>query len=241
MVFVLHGGGGSARQVRASTAFDAVADREGFLVVYPDGTGRVAPTWNAGTCCAYAAKHGVDDVAFFRAMVEALRKDHSVDPKRIYAAGMSNGGMMSYRLACEMSDVFAAIAPVAGVQVAQSCAPREPVSVIHVHGSADDNVPLQGGVGRDAIAGDVRPPVGPPIQLWAKHDGCAPTPAITRDGAVETHHYAPCTAGAEVVFHLIHGGGHAWPGGQRRSSSERANEMQATEVIWSFFARHPKP
>lgn len=244
VVFVLHGGGGWARQVRAQTEFDAVADREGFLVVYPNGSGRLegrALTWNAGSCCAYAAEKRVDDVAFFRAIIDALRKDHSIDPKRVYATGMSNGGMMSYRLACEMSDVFAAIAPVAGVETALTCAPREPVSVLHIHGSDDQNVPLQGGVGPEAFAKDVRPPVVPAIQRWARHDGCGPTPTTTREGAVETHRYAPCAAGAEVVFHLLHGVGHAWPGGQRGSFSDHATGMQATEVIWAFFAQHPKP
>jgi polyhydroxybutyrate depolymerase len=244
VVFVLHGGGGSARHARAQTGFDAVADREGFLVVYPNGSGRFGErllTWNAGSCCEYAAKQNVDDVAFFRAMVNALQKEHAIDPKRVYATGMSNGAMMSYRLACEMSDVFAAVAPVAGVQVAPSCEPREPVSVMHVHGSADENVLLQGGVGASAFAKDVRPPVAPAIQRWARHDGCAATPTITREGAVETSRHAPCTAGAEVVFHLVHGGGHAWPGSQLKAPPERSTEMPATEVIWSFFAQHPKP
>jgi polyhydroxybutyrate depolymerase len=243
VVFVLHGGGGTARHARAQTGFDAVADREGFLAVYPNGSGRFgerALTWNAGSCCEYASRKGVDDVAFFRAMVEALRKEHVVDAKRVYATGMSNGGMMSYRLACEMSDVFAAVAPVAGVQVAPSCAPREPVSVMHVHGSADENVSLQGGVGADAFSKDVRPPVAPAIQFWARHDGCAATPTTHREGAVETSRHAPCAAGTEVVFHLIHGAGHSWPGSQRKAPSERSTEMPATEVIWAFFAQHAK-
>jgi poly(hydroxyalkanoate) depolymerase family esterase len=146
LVLVLHGATESANKVERLSGMSAKADQQNFLAVYPTGTGRLknVPTWNSGACCGHAMEHKIDDVAFLRALLERVEKDYSVDPKRIYATGISNGGMMSYRLACELSDKFAAISPVEGAQDIP-CHPTSPVSVIVFHGTTDHLVPFNGG------------------------------------------------------------------------------------------------
>ena len=188
LVLSLHGGGGNAHASAEQTGFDDEADRSGFIAVHPEGTGAPRPllhalgkgfllTWNAGTCCGFAKEHEVDDVAFIRAVVSDVEQRFPVDEKRIYTAGISNGAMMSYRLACEASDVFAAIGVVAGAQTTSPCRPSRPVSVIHIHGTADENVPVMGGVGRKAFDRAPKPPIENAIRFWAAFDGCRDTAA----------------------------------------------------------------
>jgi len=129
VVLVFHGGGGNAEGAVRMTGFNSLADEKGFIVVYPNGTGRLSDdkllTWNGGTCCGWAQEQNVDDVGFVRAIVADLQSMASIDMKRIYATGISNGGIMSYRLACEASDLIAAIGPVAGTQNIAPCKPKE--------------------------------------------------------------------------------------------------------------------
>ena len=245
LVIVLHGGGGGAESTIKQTGLNAIADREHFIAVYPNGTSRLFSnrflTWNAGACCAYAQQNKVDDAGFIRALVVQIQHAHAIDTKRIYATGLSNGGMMSYRLACEMSDVLAAISPVSAVQVVDHCTPTQPVSVIHIHGSADENVPIMGGVGKKALNDDVRPPVADTLKFWTQYDGCGAATS-TQSGAVHREVY-DCKNGSAVEYLLISGGGHSWPGGERllRMLDKPSNALAASDTIWEFFKAHPKP
>lgn len=252
LVIALHGGGGTAAANIKQTGFNAEADKSGFIVVHPNGTDQPRPmlnamgrgffyTWNAGSCCGYAKKNAVDDVGFIRALVAELRRQYSIDPRRIYATGISNGGMLSYRLACEAGDLIAAIGVVSGAQTVPACKAAQPVSVIHIHGSADQNVPLAGGVGAKALDGDPKPPVLDAIRFWAKKDGAAEAPQSSTRGKVRKDVYVG--KGGEVVFYLIEGGGHSWPGGERMLDAldPPSPELKATSVIWQFLASHPKP
>ena len=254
LVVILHGGGGSGGNAARQTGFAAEADRGGFIAVFPDGSGRPRPllkllgkdgllTWNAGDCCGYAVEHGVDDVAFIRALVARLRADYPVDPRRIYATGLSNGGMMAYRLACEVSDLFAAVGPVAAVQLLPECRPRDPISVIHIHGTADENVPMAGGEGRRALVPGVRPPVAETIRFWAAQNGCSPMPSESQVGPhLRLERYGGCRRHTAVAYYQVEGGGHAWPGGDRISRLLDAPDptVPATRLLWKFFAAHPK-
>jgi polyhydroxybutyrate depolymerase len=255
LVVVLHGGAGNGRSAAAQTKFSAEADRSGFIVAYPDGTDQARPllnalgkpgllTWNAGGCCGYAREHRIDDVGFLRAMIGEIARSAAVDPKRVFAAGLSNGAMMAYRLACEASDVIAAVGIVSGVVVSKPCAPREPVSVIHIHGSADENVPLAGGIGRKALTRTNYPPVADSIALWAGLDGCQKDPVVTEPAPhLHLSDFHACRGGTEVAYYVIGGGGHSWPGGERMLAmlDPPSQAMMATETIWRFFAAHPKP
>jgi polyhydroxybutyrate depolymerase len=252
LVVDLHGGGGQASTARQQTRFNDLADRYGFIVAYPNGSGKQRAlmaavnrrflTFNAGACCAYAAEHHVDDVAFIRAMVARLEAEYPIDRYRIYATGMSNGGMMSYRLACEASEIFAAVGVVSGAQLVSRCAPQRPVSLIHIHGSADRYVPFNGGEGDKSLVDFDAPPTRSSVSFWARRDGCSVTPRHTVQGSIEHDEYPGCAAGLGVELYVVDGGGHAWPGGERmsRRGDEATQEMSASQVIWQFFAAHPK-
>ena len=189
LVVLFHGGGGNAQLVSRQTHFNEQADRSGFIVAYPDGTDRFRPllklagkpgflTWNAGECCGYAMEHQIDDVGFIRAIVAQMERDYPIERKQIYAAGISNGGMMAYRLACEASDIFAAVGVVSGVLVKHPCTPQAPVSVIDFHGANDQYVPIDGGIGPKSLSGTLFPPVRESIFFWAKQDECEQPPEV---------------------------------------------------------------
>jgi polyhydroxybutyrate depolymerase len=249
LVVVFHGGGGNAANAARMTGMDAKADREGFIVAYPNGTGPRADillTWNAWRCCGPALDRNVDDIAFVRAMVQAISREHAIDPRRIYATGMSNGGMLAYRVGCEAADVFAAIAPVAGALDTEDCKPVERVSVIAFHGLADQHVPFEGGAPRTSFDRHARVDnsVQYAMDFWKRRNGCEAKPASSTKGHVRHDAYA-CAGGTAVELYAIEGQGHAWPGGQkgRRAGNvdEPTSEISATDAMWDFFARHPKP
>jgi polyhydroxybutyrate depolymerase len=246
LVIVLHGGGGNAPGAVQMTGFSQKADKEGFVVVYPNGSGRLKTrllTWNSGNCCGYALDNDVDDVGFIRALIDELVKTRSIDPKRVYATGMSNGGMMTYRLGCELSDKLAAIAPVAGALNLESCAPATPVSVIIFHGTADEHVLYNGGepIRKADVHRRVDKPVSSAVSFWATHDGCAATPQRSEKGNIRTEIYGGGKDGSEVALYTVNGGGHAWPGGEAYLlGAEPTREISATDLMWDFFVRHPK-
>jgi polyhydroxybutyrate depolymerase len=246
LVIVLHGGGGNAENAEKMSGMSDKADAANFLVLYPDGTGGVGEhfhTWNSGNCCAYAMKNNVDDVAFLRALLEKLEYEYAVDQKRVFVTGMSNGGMMAYRVGCAMADKVAAIAPVAGA-IDASCNPSAPVSVIAFHGTEDENVPYNGGVGKRQIDGprDDKS-VAYAIDFWVKRDGCNTTPKKLELGTLRTEGYGGCKDGTAVVLNTVVGQGHAWPGGDRimKPLDKPDPTVKATDLMWAFFQAHPKP
>jgi polyhydroxybutyrate depolymerase len=245
VVLAFHGAGMNGKMMRAFTGLDKKSDEAGFLAVYPDGTGTAGFfVWNAG---AFRAS-SVDDVAFTGAMLDDLAKVAAVDPKRVYAAGLSNGAMMSYRLAAELSDRIAAIAPVAGTMVIDKCEPKHPVPVIHFHGTKDSLVPFGG----PAKKGKGRAPfrsVEASVAAWVKANGCKDEPETTvvadgeKDGLkVVRKRFAGGKGGAEVVLYTIEGGGHTWPGSRAFAGLLGASAMtiSANDLMWEFFQRHPR-
>ncbi len=246
VVLVFHGGLGRPENMPATTGFDALADAEGFVVAYPRGTSRVEgvelDTWNGGLCCGWAQKNNVDDVGFVRALLDDLSGVVAVDPHRIFATGLSNGAIFSYRLACEMADRIAAIGPVSGTQNVAECHPSQPVSVIHFHGTADRNVPLEGGYG-EGVSGFSFAPVADSIDFWARADGCAASVDRAQNGPILHEVHAPCAAGTAVELYIIEGGPHGWPGGVAYApgADEPSQAIDATAVMWEFFKTHPKP
>ena len=248
LVLVLHGGGGNAAVTEAMTGFTDKAKREGFIVVYPEGTGRLGRrllTWNAGHCCGQAMMRQVDDVGFIRALIHRLEADHPVDPQRIYATGMSNGGMMSHRLGIELSDRLAAIAPVVAALFGDERKPAHPVSALMINGQLDASVPAAGGApgGRFPDAWDGTPALPALAQgsFWAAANGCATTPDSTRQGPITRSRYR-CNSGRGVEVVLVGDNGHAWPGGKAgsRRGDTPSTALNATDAIWSFFKAHSK-
>jgi polyhydroxybutyrate depolymerase len=246
LVIAMHGGGGNAENQIKTTGMNDKADHAGFVVVYPQGITRFRTrlrTWNAGNCCGYALTEHVDDVAFMRALLARLKNEIKYDPSRVYATGLSNGGMMAYRLACEMADQIAAIAPVAGALNLPDCRPSKTVSVMIFHGTADQHV-LYGG-GRSSRQADWLHPrtdrsVADAEAFWVKHDQCTQPPTTKTEGRITWKSYANCAEGSEVVVITIQGGGHAWPGGRAAwpGGDEPTHEISANDAMWDFFARH---
>lgn len=248
LVIVLHGGGGNAKNVQRMTGFSDEANKKGFLVVYPNGTGRLPDrflTWNAGNCCGYALEHNVDDTAFIRAMIGKLRKDYNIDGKAVYVTGISNGGMLAYKLGCELSDQIAAIAPVAGAMNVDVCMPMEPVSVIAFHGTEDRHVLYRGGwplVYYDRYERKDNS-VAHAMDYWVERNACDTRPQEMEKGRVKIKSWSFCLQGAEVSLYSIIGGGHAWPGGTAErmwGDPPEIGGISATGIIWDFFDRHPK-
>jgi len=244
VVIVFHGGGGSADSVRRQSRMSVKGDAEGFIAVYPQGSGGIAGklrTWNAGTCCGQAMQQRIDEIAFVAALLDDLQATVAIDRARVYATGISNGAMMAYEVACALADRIAAIAVVAGEMTAlERCRPSRPVPVLVIHGSDDRNLPVDGGVGAKAFAvHDVRS-VAAAVEFWRRHDGCADSARSEVAGTVRRTRYASCSGGSEVELVMIEGGGHSWPGGDRlaRFLDPPSQALDATAEIWRFFARH---
>ncbi|GAA1984848.1 PHB depolymerase family esterase [Catenulispora subtropica] len=240
LVVMLHGGFGTGSQAEQYYGWDAEADRNHFAVLYPDGQNHA---WNTGGgCCGDPGRQGTDDVAFITAAVRAVEAEVPIDPGRVYATGISNGGIMAYRLACD-SDLFAAIGPDSATQLGPCPAPK-PLSVLHIHGSADTRIRYNGGEG-DGTAHIDGPPVPTVIADWRTTDACAP-PTVAVSGPVTTS-AAACADGRAVQLITIAGAGHQWPGSPRRPGLEAllgtdapSTALDATDVFWQFFAAHPK-
>ena len=251
VVLAFHGGGANADTMVRFSGLNDKADEAGFIAVYPNGTGRLQRmlTFNGGNCCGQAAANGVDDVEFTRRLLDDVAGACSIDSKRVFATGMSNGGIMAYRLASELSERIAAIAPVGGPMGTKGCRPGRPVSVIHFHGTDDAFAPFQGGRGR-GLSGTSFFSVDHSIAAWVEADGCDPNPVTIRlpdttdDGTTVTRTtYGQGKDGAEVVLIVIEGGGHTWPGREPRLASlgKSTRDISANDLTWVFFQRHPLP
>lgn len=234
LVMMLHGGFGSAAQAESSYGWDPEADSGLFVVVYPDGDGRA---WNVGGgCCGAPGRTNVDDVAFLSAVVRNVESTMSIDTSRIFATGISNGGMMAYRLACD-TELFAAIGADSATLLGD-CPSPHPLSVLAIHGTADQNIPYDGGQGSGfaKIDGPSIPDVN---RLWRTAESCAP-PVSTTSGQVTTS-TATCPDSRTVELITIAGAGHQGPGSTkgRQGADTPFAGLDATAVIWTFFTAHP--
>jgi polyhydroxybutyrate depolymerase len=251
VVLAFHGGGANARNMVAFSGLNEKADEAGFIVVYPEGSGRLEQisAFNAGNCCGQAAARQIDDVSFTRKVLDDLESVANVDRRWVFATGMSNGAMMAYRLAAEMSDRIAAIAAVSGPMGTQECHPDRAVSVMHFHGDADEFAPFAGGKGRGPSGTDLFS-VDHSINAWVEANGCTKAPVTTRlpdpenDGTtVRQMRYGSGKDNAEVVLVVIEGGGHTWPGREPRMRllGVSTRDISANDMMWEFFQRHPMP
>lgn len=238
LVVMLHGGFGSGSQAEKSYHWDAEADSGHFIVAYPDGLSRA---WNTGGgCCGTPGQTNTDDVGFITSMVSAIEREIPVDPSRVYATGISNGGIMAYTLACRTA-IFAAIGPDSATELGACSAPA-PVSVIHIHGTADRRIPYNGGQG-NGIARINGPAIPALNATWRGIDHCS-APVIKAAGVV-TISTADCPAGRAVELITIADAGHQWPGAVSNQltqillgSDPPFTALDATKVIWEFFAAH---
>lgn len=236
LVIVLHGGGGNGRQMAGQTDFAAKADAEGFIVAFP--TGQQASDgghyWNTGRedlANPVKAELTGDDVGFITLLIDRLKNELAIESRRVYVTGFSNGASLAHTLACTRSDRIAAVAAVSS-GLSAPCDPTRPVSVLQMMGTADPHLASEGEIGPD----------GQPrtwwaaIDVWSAFNACPADPAIATDGRVMTETHGPCADGTDVVKILLDGVGHNWPGGPAGPD----DPLDATTVVWDFFARHPQ-
>lgn len=255
VVVSLHGGGSNAREHDLFTRLRVKAASAGFALLTPDG---YRTTWNAGSCCAPAATAGIDHSAIIRAMLDDAGTLISVDPQRVFATGHSNGGMMAYRLACDLSDRIAAIAPNAAVMMDRdldtdpptqvfTCQPTRPVPILHLHGLADTCVPYAGGVSTGPEGG-LRPPASDSIDFWVDNNRCTLPPLLPTNvnGDARCNTHSGCQDQAIVKVCTVDGAGHVWPGTGANPSGDTCGgsgttDLDANDVMWDFFVNHPMP
>lgn len=242
VVYFFHGGGGNLTHAAKDELYGQVgeSDRRGHLAVFPNGHSRLRSgkfaTWNAGRCCGSARDEQIDDVGFVRALHNELQRHVRIDPQRVFAAGMSNGGMMAYRLACEMSDVFRAIVAVAGTDNTVSCQPTQPVSVLHIHARNDERVLFNGGAGQPSRQVTDFVSVPDTVQKWVQINACQATGRVVLEvpGARCVTHDG-CRDGQQVQLCVTETGGHAWPGGQKVRGGAGSSALSATQQMGVFF------
>ncbi len=261
VVFVFHGGGTNANWVRRFCGLSSKADEASFLAVFPSGTGARARrlSWNCPGSGfeRWSGSEGVDadlvnrvnEVAFVRAMIADLSRRGSIDSKRVFASGVSTGAILVYFLACKMPNEIGAIAPIGGPIGHDTSAPSRPVPVIHFHGTADNFAPYQGGHGEKSFTGLEFNSIDHTMATWSEYIGCESPPSVEKlpqrtDN--ETSVSRSVFAGrdhSEIVLFTIWGGGHTWPGQDPRMElmGKYTEDIQANDLIWDFFLRHPLP
>jgi polyhydroxybutyrate depolymerase len=261
LVIMLHGMGGSALNALRETGWSAKADQESFIIVYPEATrpdpkkppslSKNPQSWNDGSGRFHSAEKKIDDVAFLKAIIDQVKKDHRVDPQRIFITGFSNGASMTFRAGAELSNQIAAIAPNAGACWTETPKLERPISICYITGTADTLNPLDGGFPKLALGGkdqggERKPAVQSTINKWANVLECPEKP--NRDettNGVRTRSYGPGRKQAEVVFITVEGMGHVWAGGVSAAPEflvgKPTNKIKATDVVWEFFKNHPAP
>jgi len=240
LVISMHAAGGWPAQQRNLSRWNRVADEQGFIVVYPSGSD-VPKIWHAERGAGL-----LRDVKFIAELIDTLEAAYNIDPTRIYANGISNGGGMAFVLSCTLSDRIAAVGMVAAAQLLPSswCTDRRPVPMIAFHGTADPIVPYNGGPLGDPF-NPVKvtfPPVLDWVASWARRNRCGATPvdsAVTAD--VNRREYTRCAGDAPVMLYSVEGGGHTWPGGKPLPEwwvGPTSPSIDATRQMWAFFGAH---
>lgn len=253
MVVVIHGAFDNAKGMEKFTGFSRLADREGFVVLYPNGIGILGylQHWNAGHCCGKAAADGIDDVGFIAAAIEDVCQYVSIDPLRIYMVGFSNGGMMTYRFASERGDLLAAAAslaasiggrPDAEASEWRIADPVKPLPLLVMHGMDDDDVRFSGGRSLHRKGERTYWSVNDSVTFWLKTNGCKGSPGISSlsKGAVQIQTWNDCQEGVDVVLYQLSGWGHVWPGPFFTTSlaeNDPLKDFDAVSIIWNFFKR----
>lgn len=240
LILVLHGGGGNGRNAEKMTWFSQKADKENFIVAYPYGTNKLFSekllTWNAGNCCGHALDKNVDDIEYIKQLILSIKNQYSIDANKVFVTGMSNGGMMSYRIGCELSEYVTGIAPVSGAMNVTTCKPQKSISVIIIHGKNDQQVLYEGGSPKTKVDRHERTDKSVKFaeEFWRNENGCT-NRKVTKTGKVERVTYRCKRAKLSVIS--IDDEGHTWPGGNKGffGADTPTKEISATEEIYQFF------
>lgn len=242
LLIAMHGGGGSALNLQNQSGLSLAADQNDFIVVYPEGYhgGFLnIRTWNAGWCCGYSSTTNIDDVGFIDTLLDVLIARYNIDTNRIYATGMSNGGFMSYRLACELSHRIAAIAPIASSMSLIECNPGRPVPIIHFHSYQDGSVPYEGGIG-NGISDHYNAPLDSVLAVWAATNACQEGKIEVQDNDDYTQYtWTNCDCASDIIWYLTKDGGHSWPGGNQTPIGDLPSMViNANELMWDFLSQY---
>lgn len=248
VVLAFHGSASSAAHLVEFSGLDEVSDEKGFIAVFPQGLGpdRLRRTWNAGGCCGWSYKENIDDVAFTATILDELERDLAIDTKRVYATGMSNGGMMAYRLAAELPDRIAAIASVAGPMGKLVTPSSKPISVCHFHGTLDEYAPYAGGVGKRSSSKSDFFSAAESVEVWRKANECSAKfveesiPCQVNDGTQVTRRtWSGGRMNTQVILYTIDGMGHTWPGRKTRLAhlGPTSANLCASRAMWEFFVQ----
>lgn len=243
VLMALHGGGGNMDYQAKNYGLIEKSERSGFVAVFPNGYSRfpggILATWNAGKCCGQARDKNIDDVGFLSEVIRRVQVQVNADRDRLFVTGMSNGGLMAYRLACELPGRIRGIAPVAGTDNTVACNPRQPVPLIHFHARDDTHVLFNGGAGKDAFRRREQvtefTSVPATIAKWVAINRAEPTArrVLTVPGATcDLHSASP--RGAPVQLCVTETGGHSWPGVPNRRK-EPSMAINANDLMWDFF------
>lgn len=249
LILALHGGGGNMKIQSQDKFYGLISksNKEGFVVAFPNGYSELASgalaTWNAGECCGKARDEKIDDVAFIKAVLQKIKTQASIDDKKVFAIGMSNGGMMAYRLACEAPELFKGIASVAGTDSTINCTPKKAVSILHIHAKDDGHVQFNGGAGPKAVKDKSKitqfKSVPMTISKWRGLYSCVPdTTKVVDSKMAYCDLYQGCMDGAKIQLCVTEDGGHSWPGSKASPLKKRASSSKAliaNDVIWDFF------
>jgi polyhydroxybutyrate depolymerase len=240
-VLVLHGGMGSAEQMRQTSGFDAVARANGFMAVYAQGTdfGDGRRAWNTGHLLRRQVRDA-DDLGYFDALIDTLVRDHGADPARIFMTGGSNGGMMTFVYAVARAERLAAVAPVVASMFSFDRSPSTPLPILIINGAKDEEVPLEGGMSRNPLVRNAQStpykPLTEVIDFWVKANASTPKGDIVTAGSITTTTYAAGPGGAVTESIVDSAGGHGWPGTRsRRGGNAPIAAFKGAERVWAFF------
>lgn len=255
LVIMLHGAGATAYVAIEQTGWTEKADREGFIAVFPETVASDESKrsilsnpalWNDGSGRGFSAENDIDDSKFIRELIQTIQSNYVIDKNRIFITGFSNGAAMTFRAGAELSDIVAAVAPVAGQFNAPNPKLTYPVSLIYFVGDEDTFIPVNGGTVKLLWGGtEERPPVSASLLKWGKLLGCPEEPQVfSLDGGITVSDYSPCMNDSEVICYVIEGLGHNWPGGvcvmNEKIAGKSSDKLCATDVIWEFFKKHPR-
>lgn len=245
IIFAMHGGGALGYQgIEGQSQLSELSDSENFIVVYPEGLEQLGfRTWNAGDCCPSATLLGTDDVGFIVALLDKLTSELSINTKKVYATGFSNGGQLAYKLANRYPDKFAAVSAVAGVLQDFPFSPSRKVPLIHFHSYQDTTAPYYGGFSDAPLINFEFPSVDETLLLIANDYNCGviKETVFSNANTYDFFKYSNCDDNARLELYVSHDGGHTWPGGQAFPNMPITTHFNASALMWAFFKNYELP
>lgn len=245
LIFAMHGGGLLGyKGIEGQSQLSQLSDSENFIVVYPEGLKTLGfRTWNAGDCCPSATLLETDDIGFINSLLEKLKIELSINSKKVYATGFSNGGQMAYKLANRFPNKFAAVSAVAGVLQDFPFNPSRKVPIIHFHSYQDLTAPYNGGLSNAPNINNNFPSVDSTMRIIANNYNCSliKKTIFSNTNTYDFFRYSDCDNNVRIELYVSQDGGHTWPGGKALTNNEITNHFNASSIMWEFFKNYELP